>query len=101
MILPSAQKPNHKEMQVIHLDQDMQVCGIFYIVPILYIFGTPYIMTLSLYLDECLYFKVWAIFIFLPFFFSFLHALWHVFFLSGLLAWIYCFSIAHIFLFGI
>jgi hypothetical protein len=49
MILPSAQKPNHKEMQVIHLDQDMQVCGIFYIVPILYIFGTPYIMTLSLF----------------------------------------------------
>jgi hypothetical protein len=33
-----SQKPYHKEMQVIHSDQDVQVCGIFHIVPILNIF---------------------------------------------------------------
>jgi hypothetical protein len=35
-----SQKPDHKEMQVIHLDQDVEVCGIFHIVSILNIFGT-------------------------------------------------------------
>jgi hypothetical protein len=36
-----SQKPDLKEMQVIHLDHDVQVCGIFHNSLILNIFGTP------------------------------------------------------------
>ena len=49
-------KMDLKEMQVIHFDQDMQVCGIFRKVLILNIFGTPLIHE-SLFLDECLLFE--------------------------------------------
>jgi len=45
-----SQRPNHKEMQVIHFDQDVQVCAISFL--ILNIFGTP-LYNDSL-LDECL-----------------------------------------------
>jgi hypothetical protein len=48
-------KNGFKEMQVIHFDQDVQVCGIFSNPNI---FGTPMIMTFSL-LNVAL--EVWAI----------------------------------------
>ena len=52
----------------------------FYKVLFLNIFGTPWIMTLSL-LDECLFIWKYGLSLFFYFFFfSFLHALWHVFF---------------------
>jgi hypothetical protein len=61
-----SQKPDHKEMQVIY--QDMQVCGIFHIVPILNIFGAPLDHDpLSFGMNAFL--KVWAIFISFLFFF--------------------------------
>jgi hypothetical protein len=48
-----SQKPNHKEMQVIHFDREVQVCGIFHIVPISKYFLYSLVSWLSL-LDECL-----------------------------------------------
>ena len=64
-----------------------------YNVLILNIFATPLIMYLSL-LDVCLYFEsVGYLYFFIFIFFSFLNALWHAFFLSCLLAWIFFFSI--------
>ena len=41
-------KTGSKEMQVIHFDQDVQVCGIFIIFLILKIFVMLWIMTFSL-----------------------------------------------------
>ena len=48
----SSQKPNHKKIQVIHLDWDVQVCGFFgrwFL--ILNVFGTPSIMTFLYLVD--------------------------------------------------
>ena len=87
-----SQIPNLKEMQVIHFDQDMQVCGIFINFLILKYFCTPMITTLSL-LKRCLLFENMGYLI--SFFsFLFLHALWHAFFSS------HAFWLGHFFLFS-
>jgi hypothetical protein len=54
-------KVRSKEMQVIHFDQDVQVCGVFSNPNI---FCTPLIMSLSLLIIAL---EVWAIFLFLFF----------------------------------
>ena len=84
-----SQRPDLKEMQVIHFDQDVQVCGIFHEVLILNIFGTP-LNHESLSFERMPFIWKYGLSLFLSFFFSFLHALWH-FFLSCLLAWVFSF----------
>jgi len=65
-----SQKPDLKEMQVIHFDQDVQVRGIFREVLILNIFGTPLVHESLSFWMNAFYLKVWAIFLS----FAFLHA---------------------------
>ena len=85
-----SQRPDLKEMQVIHFDRDVQVCGIFHKVPISKIFLVLlWIMNLS-FLDECLLFEgMRYLYFFLSFSFLFFmlfgmhffsHAFWHVYF---------------------
>ena len=77
----------------------------FYKVLILNIFGTPWIVTLSL-LDECLFIQKYGLSLFLSFLFIFFsscplaciffsHAFWH-----GYFSFLSFFSIAHTILFG-
>jgi hypothetical protein len=67
-----SQKLDHKEMQVIHLDQDVQVCGIFHNCP-----NSKYFLYSlnheSLFWMDVFYLKVWAI-LFLSFLFLFFWA---------------------------
>ena len=98
-----SQKLDLKEMQVIHFDQDVQVCEIFRKVLILNIFGTPLNHESLYFWMNAFYLKVWAIFIFFVFFSScslacifFSHAFWH-----GHFSFLSFFSIAHTILFGI
>jgi hypothetical protein len=65
-------------MQVIHFDQDVQVCGVFITSYSKYFFGTPLNHDSRSFWRNAFYLKVWAI-LFLSFF-PFLYALWHVFF---------------------
>ena len=93
-------------MQVIHFDQDMQVCGIFHIVLILNIFVLLCIMNLSFWMSASWKYGISLFLSSLFLFFSscslacifFSHAFWHgyVFFFFSLF-----FSIAHTILFGI
>jgi hypothetical protein len=92
-----SQRPDHKEMQVIHFDQDMRVCGIRFL--ILNIFCTPLYRDSLFWMNA--FWKVWAIFI--SFLFSLLffrqaskYPLFYSldicpFFLSCPLAWIFSF----------
>jgi hypothetical protein len=92
-----SQKPNHKEMQVIHFDRDMQVCGIFLNFPNSKYFWYS-LNHESLFWMDAFYSKVWAI-LFFFLFLSFLgeHLSTHYFIIWTL---IHFFSIAHIFLFA-
>jgi len=62
-------KIGSKEMQVIHFDQDVQVCGIYIFLSNPNIVGTPLIMTFSLLIITL---EVWAISLFFQYFGTFM-----------------------------